>query len=86
MRLFISKPFKGNMFYEWQVGSIVLQWQHDMDVKLAGDHGQEIFHLGRFAIWRDQSWRDHMLLLPRWLRLTFVGDLVCDWKRRNRLY
>lgn len=87
MRLFISKPFKGTWYYEMQVGPFVLQFLHDLEhepYRQSTERAEKVFMLGRFQIWRDQMWRDHMLLLPRWLRLTFVGDLVCDWKRRNR--
>jgi len=50
----IHMPFKGQWYYEWQIGPIVFTWRHDG--KTPHSH-----HIGPFVIWRDSQWKRHML-------------------------
>lgn len=46
------RDHKGTWFWEWQVGPIVIMWQHDMDYVI-----RRGFHIGRLIIWRDTAWK-----------------------------
>lgn len=59
----VSKPFKGNWYYEVQVLMLVFQWQHD--TRHRGCSGG--LRIGRLHIWRDSAWL-HGPTAPRWLR------------------
>lgn len=42
---------KGNWLWEWQIGPIVIMWQHDP--KYIVRRG---IHVGRLILWRDTAW------------------------------
>jgi hypothetical protein len=47
------RPFKGNWFYEWQIGPVVVQWKIDPTSNVVSSG----LVIGRLSIWLDSYWR-----------------------------
>lgn len=63
---FVSMPFKGNWYYEAQVGPVVLMWQHATKHVPTSGRG---LRLGRFYVWSDKDWwREASYRLRRFCR------------------
>jgi len=53
LRHLVKKPFKGNWYYETQVGPVVFQWLHDLSHRVEIGRGLRI---NRLYIWWDYVW------------------------------
>jgi hypothetical protein len=64
----IRRPFKGQWFYEWQIGPLVLQWRHS-DVCYYGNMATPTVKpwYRRPNVWFDSAWYYHTKL-ARFLR------------------
>lgn len=67
---YISKPFKGDLAYEWQVGPFVFFWYHNdwanrkffswrLTEHKKTNYLYWNFRIGRFMIWWDCEWKKH---------------------------
>jgi len=54
---FVSRPFKGNVAYEVQVGPFVLQWRHDgRKWSHSSSIARRIIRCGPALVWWDTAW------------------------------